>query len=168
MGLASIPNEIFMLVCTLLTRSECKLLRLVSRWCSLLATPIVFSTIYVRLSKSGLDRLRAIHNSTHLNSLVTGIVFDIRLFEPNLTKQDHADLLLRQTRHLILLRPEMLPSSNMDCLRLIGSAKAPLPHNREEFLACQRTVLNLRLIDDGHRSYVQRAKEQQQWLCNEK
>ena len=167
MGLTSIPNEIFLLVCTYLPQSDCRAIRFVSRWCSLLVTPIVFSTIHVCLSNSGLDRLQSIHNSAHLNALVTGIVFDIRLFEPNLTIQDYADLLLRQTR-LLLLRPELLPSNDVDCLRLIEYAKAPLPHNREEFFACQHAVLSLRLINNGHRSYVRWAKEQQQWLCNEK
>lgn len=71
-----LPSEILNLVCLRLNPSSLKEFSLVDRRCRVLSIPILFHTIHVSFSSSGLDSFRAFSYS-HLASQVQILCYDV-------------------------------------------------------------------------------------------
>lgn len=71
-----LPSEILSLVCLELNPSSLKEFSLVDRRCRVLSIPILFHTIHVPFSSSGLDSFRAFSYS-HLASQVRVLCYDV-------------------------------------------------------------------------------------------
>ena len=88
-----LPNKLILKILAHLSLSDCKNVRFLSYIWADLAAEIIFSTLPIGPKDRRLTAATNITNSKFLKTLVTRVVFDIRLFEQKLTKRDYVELL---------------------------------------------------------------------------
>ena len=134
------PFELQKIILGYLKKYELKQVRLVSKTCSSLATPLLFNRVYVSLKQLDLEVFT--HCATHpvISSTIKEIIYDLSLFDPNITRHGYCRQLARGIPRQFYSEPFENPSHpyqhfvNEYCARVSSVADICRNHENDAYV----------------------------------
>ena len=105
-----LPFELQKMILKYLKKYELKQVRLVSKACSSLATPLLFDRVYLSLKQLDLEVFARCAVHSVIRSSVKEIIYDVSHFDPNMTRQGYCYQLARGIPRRIYREPFENPS----------------------------------------------------------
>jgi len=164
--LHDVPNEILRLIFVRLHKEDLKSVRLVCKLWSILPLGLLFDRVYISPHSINVQVFNNIAAHPHISRCITELIYDVCEFRVDLSRQDYFDALCHQLyKGCSHSRPLDLEFDTADeqLNEILQYAREKHGHVPGGIDWSDWTLSDYRVVDRGHRTYLESARQQQEY-----